>query len=146
SGGTGDVRTVEVGSSGASASGTVWVTGGLLNVNAPLRIGAIGTGAMTVSNGMVLSTTNVAVASGAKPGTLKVANSGTMAMTGPLSVGSSSGGTGVVVVTGGQLVVTNDPASVGAGAGFVIDGTVTITNGSSLIVSNVSVIVGNTGN
>src|ERR1041384_3521426 len=144
SGGTGDVRLVQIGATGGTATGTVWMTGGQVNVRLLMRIGAIGTGVMIVSNGVVLAT-NVTVASGDGRGTLTVANTGRMAMTGPLVVGSSLGGTGAVLVTGGQLVVTNNPASVGAGAGFVIDGTVTITNGSSIIVSNVNTFIGNRG-
>src|ERR1043166_5225806 len=144
SGGTGDVRLVQIGATGGTATGTLWMTGGQLNVSSLMRIGAIGTGVMIVSNGVVLAT-NVTVASGDGRGTLAVANTGKMAMTGPLVAGSSLGGTGAVLVTGGQLVVTNNPASVGAGAGFVIDGTVTITNGSSIIVSNVNTFIGNRG-
>jgi len=48
-------------------------------------------------------------------------------------------------VTGGQLVITNTPGTVGVGSGFIVDGSVTITNGSSINVSNLATVVGNTG-
>ena len=130
----------------AGGTGTVWVTGGLLNVpQLSTTIGSLGVGAMTVSNGTVLANNVVVSASANSRGALTIAG-GTLAASGTLRVGGTTGtATGSVWITGGQLVITNAPASVGAGSGFVVDGSVTLTNGSSITVSNVPTVVGNSG-
>ena len=67
-----------------------------------------------------------------------------MAAIGPVTLGRLINNTGTVFMTGGQLVITNKPATVGAGSGLVVDGSLVLSNGA-LIVTNVASIVGNTG-
>ncbi len=128
-------------------TGTVWITGGkLVATNASTIIGVQGFGRLTVSNGTWLAKDVILGSAVFGQGTLTIVG-GTNAMTGPLTVGSNFLGasTGTVWVTGGQLVITNTPATVGAGSGFIVDGSVMLTNGSSLNVSNVNTIIGNVG-
>ncbi|HUJ08456.1 MAG TPA: hypothetical protein VL171_00375 [Verrucomicrobiae bacterium] len=161
-------------SSSGYGTGTVLVTGGeFVITNAPAAVGPgsgdfILDGSLVLTNGGTLLATNSftfvgyhgsgilsnqgGVATfrdfdvGSLPGsrgTLSV-NAGTTALSGPLTVGGA-GSTGIVQITGGQLVVTNDPTSVGSGSGLIIDGSATVSNGSSITVSSVTTIVGNAG-
>ncbi|HVM63125.1 MAG TPA: hypothetical protein VMV72_19860 [Verrucomicrobiae bacterium] len=124
------------------STGAIWVAGGRLVVtNSDLRVGNNGVGQMAVSNGTCLARdVEVGFVAGAN-GTLTVAG-GTAALVGPLLVG---GGSGTVWATGGQLVITNAPGAVGAGSGFLADGSIILTNGGSLVVSNSAVTIGNKG-
>ena len=127
--------------------GNVWMKGGRFAVsNGDVSIGFFSTGQMTVSNGTVLARTVRVARFDGSQGTLSVVG-GTVAMAGPLTIGAGApGGGGKVIVTGGQLVITNRPDLVGAGSGFVIDGSVTMTNSSSSIVAtNGGTLIGNRG-
>ena len=62
-----------------------------------------------------------------------------------MAIGGSGVSTGLVVLNAGQLVVTNNPALVGAGNGLIADGSITVTNGGSLVVSNANIVIGNVG-
>ena len=127
----------------AGATGTVWITGGqLTTINGVIHIAGSGVGQMTVSNGTWLAADVQVGTSAGSRGTLTIAG-GTNAMIGPLNIGGS--GTGTVIITGGQLVLTNTPADVGVGSGFVIDGRVTLTNGSAIIATNVNTLIGKLG-
>ncbi|HXI85190.1 MAG TPA: hypothetical protein VNL17_13985 [Verrucomicrobiae bacterium] len=127
-----------------NSTGAVWLTepGRLVITNAVTIIAARGTGQMTISNGTFLGNALNLATNVTATGTLTVAG-GTNALIGPLNVGGP--GVGVVWVTGGQLVITNSPATVGIGSGLIVDGRVTLTNGSSLVVSNVQTVIGNAG-
>jgi hypothetical protein len=92
-------------------------------------------GAMLVTNSVMRIASSLLA-----QGTLTVQGGGTLAMAGPMQIGS-----GTVSVVGGQLVITNVPGSVGAGTGLVVDGSMTLSNGSSAIVTNVDGVVGNRG-
>src|SRR6266404_5258200 len=124
----------------ANSTGMVWVTGGLLDVvNDRTDVGGVGAGALTISNGLYRTKAqNVGVQG---RGTLTVAG-GTTAMIGPLTVGGP--GTGTVFITGGSLVVTNTPATVSGGSGFIVDGNVFLNQGQ-IIATNVFTVIGNRG-
>ncbi len=101
----------------ANATGTVWMTGGQLtttNGGKPnvLYVGHSGTGQMTVSNGLVLSAVAYVGYGVGSHGTLTLAG-GSMTIPSTLSIGDAPGATGVVWMTGGQLVMTNGLLVVG---------------------------------
>ena len=129
------------------ATGTVSQTGGRMVVtNALTRIGNDGIGQFTLSNGTWLARDVIVGFTAGARGTLNVAG-GTAAMVGPLNIAggpsSSPGGTGTVLVTGGEFVITNTPATVGPGSGdFIVDGTLVLTNGGTLIATNDFTYVG----
>jgi len=135
-----------VGYAGGS-TGTVWQTGGLTVVtNALTRIGNNGIGQYTLSNGTWLARDVIVGFTAGAQGTLTVAG-GTAAMVGPFNIAggpSSSGyGTGTVLVTGGDFVITNQPQNVGLGSGdFIVDGTLVVTNGGTLLATNSFTFVG----
>jgi T5SS/PEP-CTERM-associated repeat protein len=141
-GGTNLPQVVNIGLS--SSTGQLWITGGQIGSNGvDYTVGVGNVGVMTISNGVALgSTMSVGFAAGSR-GTVSVSG-GTVAMTGPLMVGGN-GGTGLVQVTGGQLVLTNTLNPVGVATGLVVDGSVTITNGGSIILNGVDGVVGNRG-
>ena len=132
------------------ATGALWLTGGRLVItNAITRIGNDGIGQMSISNGTWLARDVIVGFTTGARGTLTVAG-GTVAMVGPFNIAggpsSSGGGTGVVFVSGGGLVVTNTPANVTSASGeFIIDGTVVLTNGGTLVATNSSTFIGNNG-
>ncbi|MBM3889994.1 MAG: hypothetical protein FJ388_12835, partial [Verrucomicrobia bacterium] len=103
---------LEVGVS-ANSTGSVLVGGGQLIVtNNSTYVGHDGVGRMTVSNGLAqLQHTYVGYGDGSQ-GSLTVAG-GTNQVLGSLQVGQSAGSTGSVLVTGGQLIATNDWTYVG---------------------------------
>jgi hypothetical protein len=111
-----------------SSGGSVLVTNSVLHIeNGPLTI-----------NGAVANAS------------LTVRTNGSVAVVGPITIGGGPISTGLVLVTDGQLVITNNPSLVSIGSitannGLIVDGSVTITNGGSLIVSNVTTVIGNTG-
>jgi len=106
----------------ANATGTVWMTGGQLtttNGGQPnvLYVGNTGSGQMTVSNGMVLTSRAYVGYAAGSHGTLTVAG-GSVTISSLLNIGSVSTAAGAVWVTGGRLVLTNGSAIVGgSGAG-----------------------------
>ena len=123
------------------ATGTVRITGGQLTVtNTSLTlIGGAGSGQQVWSNATI---TVGALEVGADPGsqcTLTIAG-GTNKVQGGLFVGTGIGATGVVWMTGGQLITTNWPVVV-APWGY---GVVTISNGdwlgNSMLLGSASVI------
>lgn len=148
-GGTNLVSSLSIGYD-TSSTGAVWLTDGIVSVgndglvDRGIVVGESGAGQMTVSNGICTAPAILIASNSTAQGTLTV-NGGTLATPGPFNVGRLAGGTGTVWITGGQLVITNTPATVSAGSGFVVDGSVTLTNGSSIIVSNVNTVVGNIG-
>jgi T5SS/PEP-CTERM-associated repeat protein len=108
----------------ANSTGSVFFGGTqLLLTNNMLRVGVLGSGQMTVSNGTV----SVGASAGPMPvlvgalggsqGTLTI-QSGTLNSAGPLRIGDAAAATGTVWVTGGQMVTTNTFSFVGnAGTG-----------------------------
>jgi T5SS/PEP-CTERM-associated repeat protein len=108
-GGTISVSTLLVGGSGASGTGMVWLTGGtLLLTNGTVSvIGSNGVGQLTVSNGTWLAQGVAVGAGGGSQGTLAVAG-GTGSVFSNMTLGNSAcTSTGMVVVVGGSLFVTN---------------------------------------
>ncbi len=118
----------------ANSTGSVFFGGTqLLATNAMIRVGVLGSGQMTVSNGTVsvgASTGPVPLlvgALGGSQGTLTV-QSGTLNSAGPLRIGDAAAATGTVWMTGGQMVTTNTFSFVGnAGTGQL-----TMSNGMYL--------------
>jgi T5SS/PEP-CTERM-associated repeat protein len=103
-----------LGSESSTATGTVWMTGGLLTVtnNGTTYVGGEGSGRMTVSNGTWLaSDVYVGYLSGAG-GTLTFAG-GATAISSVLDIAVSANATGTVWMAGGQLTVTNNVIGVG---------------------------------
>ena len=139
-GGTNTLSSVLAVAEFSNSTGTIWMTGGRLVVtNATTFIGVSGLGQMTVSNGHWLAATVNVGANAGSQGTLTI-NGGTNAIVGPLTIGN---GTGAVWITGGTLVITNDPENVTSGVGFIIDGSATLNSGM-ITVSN-SAVVGSHG-
>jgi T5SS/PEP-CTERM-associated repeat protein len=127
-GGTNTLTSLTVGFN-ANATGTVWMTGGQLvvtNASGSIQVGRSGVGQMTVSNGSCqAATVNVGPLAGSQ-GTLTVAG-GTNSIYSGLTVGAiTCDATGTVVVTGGQLFVTNAAGNALLNIG---GGTVTLTGG-----------------
>jgi len=134
---------------GGNGAGTVWESGGqLVATNILSAIGFLGPGQLTISNGVALAgdlavgcyTQGISTAANALTvaggqlttrgnytmigcsgaGQMSVANGGTVALSGFLSVGIDKG-TGVVWVVGGQLAVTNGDTFVGSsGSGSLV--------------------------
>jgi T5SS/PEP-CTERM-associated repeat protein len=148
----------------AGCTGRVEVTGGRLTVlnqqTNVMRVGDLGFGALTVSNAHVsLGNVSVARHDGAI-GVVTLLSNGMMTCSDDLSIGRFSGGTGTVLVAGGQLILTNHPIWVGReGTGTLIlsnglvraesfhvaivptntaRGTVTLAGGMLLVMSNFS--------
>jgi hypothetical protein len=137
------------------STGTVWLTGGQLNVSNFTIIGDLGLGQMTVSNGTWASVyVSVGVYSGS--GTLTIAG-GTSTLVSNLAIAYYT--PGGVWLTGGQLLVANGSISVGAagvgwltqsngtlqaqavdiGASAGSQGTLTIAGGTSSVYSNMTI-------
>ena len=93
----------------ANVTGAVWVSAGRLAVtnSGVTTIGRAGSGALTISNGVLLTATlNVSSISG--PGTVTVAG-GTLSTSTRLTIGDfGCVTTGLVLVSGGSLLVTNN--------------------------------------
>ena len=127
--------------------GAVWMTGGRLlatNLGAFTRIGLAGPGQMTISNGTWRARDVAVGVLNGLTGTLTILG-GTNALVGPFRVGTDNLGAGTVWITGGTLVLTNNPENVTSGSGFVLDSDATLTAGA-IIVSNVNTTIGNRGN
>ena len=105
---------VYVGYSTNSVGSVVLAAGQLVMSNGNVAVGFYGSGQIIVSNGMLMSVTNVFVpptgillgATASANGTLTVLG-GTCWENGHLSLGEESGSTGLVWVSNGQLIVTN---------------------------------------
>ncbi|MBI5394589.1 MAG: PEP-CTERM sorting domain-containing protein [Verrucomicrobia bacterium] len=107
------------------ATGTMVVTGGELNVtNAISTIGARSLGQMTVSNGLWRANNLVVGLRANSRGSLLIAG-GTNSVSSTMDIGFFAGATGTVVVTGGELHVTNGVTTIGA----VGVGRMTVSNG-----------------
>ena len=120
---------IYLGRSGSS-SGLITVTGGSVSTLADLRIGELGSGTVSITNGYFRAN-NTNVGSGTTSvGLLDVGTSGTADMRGFLSLGgtSSGAGLGTLTVDGGLIAVRG--GSLGAQAGTL--GTVTVTSGTWL--------------
>ncbi len=142
---------------GTGSTGTLWLTGGLLNATNETSIGWSGVGQMTVSNG-TWTANNVYVANQfGSGGTLTVAG-GTTNLMANLQVAASPSTTGTVWLTGGQLKVTNEvfigessvgqmtvsngnwlAGLVGVGNGLGSSGTLSILGGSSTLSSSLEI-------
>ena len=124
---------IYLGRSGSS-SGLITVTGGSVGTLADLRIGEVGSGTVSITNGSFRAN-NTNVGSGTTSvGLLSVGTSGTADMRGFLSLGgtSSGAGRGTLTVNGGLIAVRG--GSLGAQAGTL--GTVTVTSGTWLSNAN----------
>jgi len=120
---------IYLGRSGSS-SGLITVTGGSVSTLADLRIGELGSGTVSITNGYFRAN-NTWVGSGTTSvGLLSVGTSGTADMRGFLTLGgtSSGAGRGTLTVDGGVVAVRG--GSLGAAAGTL--GTVTVTSGTLL--------------
>jgi autotransporter-associated beta strand protein len=120
---------IYLGRSGSS-SGLITVTGGSVSSLADLRIGELGSGTVSITNGYFRAN-NTWVGSGTTSvGLLSVGTSGTADMRGFLTLGgtSSGAGLGTLTVDGGLIAVRG--GSLGGAAGTL--GTVTVTSGTWL--------------
>ncbi len=106
-------------------TGTVWLAGGNLVVtNGSMRVGFVGVGQMTVSNGTWLGYDVYVGQNDGSNGRLTIAG-GTNIVNGSFYVGLNSGATGTVTVTGGELITTNNDSFFA----FSGDGQMTVSNG-----------------
>jgi hypothetical protein len=106
-GGTNTLSSLLVVSQFPGATGSVWLTGGQLNVtNGSTLVGASDVGQMAVSNGTCLASIIIVGDSAGSQGTLTVAG-GTNTLSSSLVIARQLNSTGTVLVTGGQLAVTN---------------------------------------
>ena len=102
----------------ANATGTVWMTGGLLvATNGETDVGASGVGQMTLSNGTWESPVMFVASVAGSQGTLTIAG-GTAYLAGvsapdPPTFNVGAVGTGTLWMTGGQLIATNSDGHVG---------------------------------
>jgi fibronectin-binding autotransporter adhesin len=125
-----------------NATGAVWVTGGrLVGTNDNTRIGQNGTGQMTVSNGTWLARGVFLGGNTTALGTLTVAG-GTSDFSSDLGIGSSSGSTGTVWITGGEVDVTNSAAAATTIVGDFGIGVLTLSNGT---LRTCNLVVGRSG-
>jgi hypothetical protein len=124
-GGTNKLRSSFSVGSNAGATGTVWMTDGLLTVsNGFVDIGSQGIGRMTVSNGTWTSR-NVAIAfGGSSQGTLTIAG-GTTICTNMILGTANCAAVGILNVAGGALYVTNN----GNAVLEIRSGTLTLSSG-----------------
>ncbi len=118
----------------AAGTGTVWMTGGELNVtNDSLRVGNEGTGMMTMSNGIVRSGPAYVAGFTGSRGTLTVAG-GSFSCS-ELYV-AQGGATGTVWVTGGELTASNSLYMAASGVGQVVVSNGTVRTGSTFVGFN----------
>jgi T5SS/PEP-CTERM-associated repeat protein len=116
-----------------AATGTVWLTGGELEVTQNTTwVGSQGIARMTISNGTWLAQNVYVGYTNGGHGTLTFAGGATV-LNGYLSLGRFNGGTGAVWLTGGQLTITNNTTDIGDGgaAGGGV-GQMTVSNGTWL--------------
>jgi T5SS/PEP-CTERM-associated repeat protein len=110
-----------------NSTGAIWKTDGMLvTTNQGTRIGSLGRGQMTVSNGLWLASSALVGGSTGGCGTLTFAG-GTNRL-GSLHAGFAANSTGQVWQTGGSLIVTN----VGVFVGSFGIGQMTVSNGTWL--------------
>lgn len=120
---------IYLGRSGSS-SGLITITGGTVSTLADLRIGEIGSGTVSLTNGYLRANNTYAGSGTTSVGLLSVGTSGTADLRSFLSLGgtSSGAGRGTLTVDGGLVAVRG--GSLGAAAGTL--GTVTVTSGTLL--------------
>ena len=124
---------------GANSTGVVWVVGGQLvatNNFALTLLGLNGVGQMTISNGNNWIGDMVIGQNGGSRGTWTIAG-GTNQITTELLIGAGSTSTGVVLLTGGQLVVTNN--NIVTAVGYSANGEMTVFPNGKLLSSRLSV-------
>ena len=109
-------------SGGGGDTGTVWMTGGELNMlSGSAIIGNFGTGRMTISNGTWLSYSTIVdqACNGGNGGTLTIAGGSSTFVNG-LDISQMASTTGTVWMTGGQLLTSSTSGLGGAGVGRMI--------------------------
>jgi hypothetical protein len=112
-------------STSRSATGTLWMTGGsLVLTNDIIDLGISGVAQMTVSNGTLLASEIALGISAGSWGGLTLAG-GTNTFVAPMLLGLGLNATGVVWVTGGQLVIGNGTNYIGRFS----TGQMTVSNG-----------------
>jgi T5SS/PEP-CTERM-associated repeat protein len=118
--------------------GTLSVSGG--GTLGPMNIGESGTGTLNITGGGVLSSGDSVLGTFSGSGTVTVNGRGsTWTISGDLSVGSGSGGIGMVTINeGGQ--VTSDNGFIGNGSAS--NGTVTVAGGNAAWNNSGNVYVG----
>jgi hypothetical protein len=94
-------------------------------------------GAVLVTNSLLRTEDGLLAISG---GSLSVLTNGVVATTGPVTITDG----GQLNVTRGHFVITNTPGVIGAGVGVVVDGELTVSNGT-LIATNSMSTIGNRG-
>jgi len=150
---------------GQTGTGTVWITGGQLLVtllSSYIEVGLYGpaiTGSLIQSNGTVEAYGEVVGDGAGSEGELIVAGGTHYVDEGGLVVASAASATGSVMLTGGQLIVTNGETNVGLGGVGTLtvssgtwlaegasvggegggDGTLTVAGGLSSIYSNLTI-------
>ncbi|HUJ11120.1 MAG TPA: hypothetical protein VL171_13940 [Verrucomicrobiae bacterium] len=126
-GGTNTVSSFFTLAGGFNATGTVWMTGGQLDVDQGITVGQYDAGRMMVSNGIIHADREFVGLSLGSQGSLTLQGGVDNVFT-LMSIGASGclSSTGVVNVTGGSLYVTN--ASVSATL-EVVSGTFTASSG-----------------
>lgn len=118
---------------GSNSVGTVWLTGGNLNVLSGTQVGHRGVGTITVSNNAIWTAAAVTVGNQAgSRGTLNVVG-GSNIFSSTLTIGNAAGSTGTVSISGGYLATP--------GIYFCSNGT-TAAQGS-LLLSNGGVLEAN---
>jgi hypothetical protein len=116
-GGTANAAVMLIGG-GVGSAGTVWVTGGqliLTNFNFGSQIGSTGIGQLTISNGVLLASALQLGGIAGAQGTVTIAGGTVIIPAGGngLDIAASTGSTGTVLLTGGQLYNTNNDTLVG---------------------------------
>ena len=113
-----------------SSSGLITITGGTVATLAELRIGEVGSGTVSITNGYLRANVTSVGSGTTSVGLLNVGTSGTADLRSQLLLGgtSSGAGRGTLTVDGGLIVVRG--GTLGAAAGTL--GTVTVTSGTWL--------------
>jgi T5SS/PEP-CTERM-associated repeat protein len=117
------------------ATGVVTVAGGsIVATNISTQVGSLGTGQMTVSNGVVM-TGQTAIGAGTNTQGSLTLSGGNMTVLSNLTAAAAPGSQGAIFVRGGQLTATNGVIGIGndgtATNGFGV-GTATVSNGTVL--------------
>jgi hypothetical protein len=111
------------------APATIWLTGGTLSVPEDVEIGMFGPGQLVISNGSYLVGNTVLGAVAGAAGTLTMA--GGTGSTSNMMVGlAACTSTGVVIISGGSLFITNAAHS---GTLDLENGTVTLSGGTLVL-------------
>jgi thrombospondin type 3 repeat protein len=148
-GGTNNLSNLQI-TSFANTTGTVWLTGGQLNVTNQTIIGNHGIAQMTISNGIWLTgSVGVGDVVGSS-GTLTIAG-GTNTLSSSLEIALSGGAAGTLWLTGGQLNATNTTIIGDNGVGQMtvsnglwIGGNVNVSGGSSSSQGTLTIAGGST--